>query len=125
MNTPHRTTEEFSRALLAATLSGRRASDFLVDADLRKYVVTDIKAPSVGILARLVSLIAPRTVRVDVTFAEPTAMTLEQAKNAVQSALQSSKSVETYWEEGRKPLQARLQQIESATSFMTLWKTLK
>ena len=108
MSTPHRTAEEFSRALLTVTFSGPRAGDFLVDADLRKHVVTDIGAPSVGMLARLVSLVAPRTVSVDVTFATPTAMTLEETKQAVQAALQSSKSVEAYWDEGRKPLQARL-----------------
>ena len=125
MSTARQSLEDFSKSLLAVRFAGPKVGDFVIDAHLQKHVVSAVHAPAVSWLSRLRSLFSPKVITINVAFSDPCLVSLDEAKEAVEAALKSSKSVSEYWEESRVPLDKRLRSVVSASSFAALWRALK
>jgi hypothetical protein len=125
MSTARQSLEDFSKSLLAVTFAGPKVGDFVIDAQLQKHVVSAVHPPSVSWFSRFRSLFSPQVVTTNVAFSDPCPVSFEEAKAAVEAALKSSKSVSEYWEESRVPIDKRLRNVVSASSFAALWRALK
>jgi hypothetical protein len=119
-----RKSDDYAKGLLAITASGPRPGDVVIDSTLRRFQVAS-SSNAAGVLDRLRSIVSPRPIHYAVIFEAPEAISLAEVKSSIVAAMNSSSTVQEYWNETSITLEERLSAVANARSFSDLCDALR